>query len=393
MVKLNTGSILTYFLYIPLMIVYHSIKEIKQILYALPLFVTMVVLIFYACDYIFNKRKYPLKLDRGLVTSLGFFLFACISSLIVAPETIYWFTFFRDIIIIAGPIIIFSYDVKYSHSDVVALLFTALVTYLIWIKFNVDFVFLKSIFESNYVVDNEYDYGTITGIFIIYFLYKKDYKMLLVAIVYLLFVNKRATFLGLLPSILAYYGGIRFFQLDKNKWALFSFLFAYYISFYIISINLPYFTSQFLALTGKQHIKLDDFLTGRMVMMNPMLPEIYNRGFLNYFFGNGIGQADYWLWKTVKHFIYNFKDKPINPHNDFMKLQFDIGLFGVIVYFFIMYYMYCVSNVGIMIFLFAVPLFLIENTLIYYINLILCCVVARADNYLEDKRKNLLKDL
>lgn len=381
MFQLSKGSFFTYFLFIPLILIYHLFVEIKQVFYILPVPVLISMIIF---QY-YNQKNQPIKLDRNMIQILVLYLLICGLSLFFATQQIYWFTAWRDIIIISSPLIIFCFDVKYSNRNVIILMIASFVGYLIWIKFNINFIFLKSLLVSNFHMGIEYDYGTITGIFILYFLYKRDYKMLAFAVLFLLFVNKRGTFLGLIPAILYYYGVIKFFKIDKSKVLLVVFLFIYYIGFYLVSVNLPALASFFLEVMEKKEIVLDNFLTGRIVMIRELTPEIYNRGWINYTFGNGVGQSDYYLWKVIKNPIYNFFNRPINPHNDFLKLHFDIGLVGVLLYFLLMYYMYCVSNVGILIFLFVVPLFLIENTLIYYLNLILCCVVVRADNSFLDK--------
>ena len=377
MLQLRKSSFFTYFLFIPLILIYHLFEDIKQVFYILPVPIVLSMLVF---QY-FNHQGEQMKLDKNMVQILVLYLAICGLSLFFAQDQIYWFTAWRDIIIISSPLIIFCFNVKYTHINVIVLMIASFLGYLIWIRFKIDLVFLKSLLVSNFEWRNEYDYGTITGIFIIYFLYKKDYKFLILSILFLLFVNKRATFLGLIPAILTFYGIIKFFHIDKSKGWLAVFLFAYFLFFYVFAINLPLIASVFLELMERKDIVLDDFLTGRIVMIRELTPEIYDRGWLNYLFGNGPGQADFYLWKVIKHPIYNFYTRPINPHNDFLKLHFDIGLVGVLIYFLIMYYMYCVSNVGVMIFLFVVPLFLIENTLIYYLNLILCCVVARTDEY------------
>lgn len=382
MIKIQTGSIFTYVLFIPLLLVYHVWEDIKQAFYILPI-LTIVYLLIY--QY-FTKEK--LELDKGLFQSL---ILLCLSAAIASflnPYPLYGFTLARDMIIIGGPMIIFMWPLRFSHRNMIVLLFVAMLCYLIWIGFKVDFVFLKSLFKSNYDTAHEYDYGTIVGIFILYFLYKKDYKFLALSILYLLFANKRATYLGLLPAIGAYYVGIKFLKLDRNKWYLFAFLASYYVFFYLVGTHMISITECFLEVFDKKNIKVDSFLTGRVVMIQELTREIYGRGFMNYLFGNGPGQADFYLWEVIKNPIYNFYTRPINPHNDFLKLHFDLGLMGIVLYFIIMYYLYIVSNVGIMIFLYIVPLFLIENTLIYYPNLILCGIAARAT--LEDTSHFLL---
>lgn len=159
---------------------------------------------------------------------------------------------------------------------------------------------------------------------------------------------------------------------------LFVFLFAYFMFFWMIGTNMEYFGKLFLQLVGNEDIDLDYFLTGRMILINHLQPEILNRGLITYLFGNGPGQADVFLWKTLKDgTIYLWETRPYLVHNDFLKLQFDIGLIGAVLYFFVFYYLYAVSRLGVLVFLYAIPLFLIDNTVIYLYNILVGGIAAR----------------
>ncbi|MDX2195468.1 MAG: hypothetical protein NW207_03535 [Cytophagales bacterium] len=377
MLKISPATVFTYLLFIPLIITYHFYEDIKQIFYLLaPLSIALIL-----CIYLYDHKKRDINLHYGILQTLALYFLACAISLFFNFQDIYWFTAVRDMIIISSPLLIFMVRYEFVNHHIIALFITSFICYLIWIQFKIEFIHIKSLFESNYDWRHEYDYGTIVGPFILYFLYKKDYKMLLLSLLFLLLVNKRATFMGLLPAFFTYYVIIKFFKIDENKNVLIAFLMFYYFSFYIISINLPFFASMFLGLFGKGEILLDNFLTGRVIMINELQPELYNRGPVAYLFGNGVGQADYYLWKVIKNPVYNFYVKPVNPHNDYLKLHFDVGLLGVVVYFFMAYYMYVHnSGLGILMFLYTIPLLLIDNGLIYYFNLIVTCIISRADN-------------
>jgi hypothetical protein len=190
-------------------------------------------------------------------------------------------------------------------------------------------------------------------------------------------VNKRATFLGLMASLPTYYLIYKPLQLSKNKWATFVFLALYYFLFCIISLNIKYFGQLFLDLTNNRNIALDYFLTGRLILVDQLQPEVYNSGIMKYLFGHGPGQSEYYLWKTLAHPVYEKYEKPYLVHNDFLKLNFDIGLIGLVLYFLMIYYLYAVSNLGVLMFLYTVPLFLIDNTIIYLYNILVAAIVAR----------------
>lgn len=373
---LNIPFLVVYILFIPLLLAYHTLDEWKQIFYFMPFFGFFVVLLI----YMFFGNLKDLKLNNSYLVIIIVYLISCtISLMLVAPNTeIYWINVWRDIIITTGPLLLFSLkNLTFKHFHIIALFFTSFLCYLIWIKFDINFNLMQSIVKSNYDFDHEYHFGSVAGIFVLYFLYKKDYIFTGLAIFFMLLVNKRANLLGIFAAIGTFYVFIEFFKLDSNKKGLLIFLLIYFFCFYLIAMNLEFITNSILDISGKTDIKPDKFLTGRLFISQLWLPEVYNRGWANYLLGNGIGQSEYYLWKTIQHEVYYFYTKPFLAHNDLLKLHYDIGLIGVWVYFIVMYYLYCGSKPGLMMFFNFVALFLIDNTLIFSYNIIISCIVAR----------------
>lgn len=352
--------------------VFQVFEEFKAGFYFLPLVgIGMIFL------HSFYNTRYTIRMRLDPVYVMLVYWAICAVSYLFTQQELYAETYIRDFVILSLPMLMFAFTWEFKHWQFVWLFLVAVFCYMLWIKFEFSFIILSSLLISNYHFYAEYHFGCIAGVFVLYFLYRKNWLWLLAAIVFLLFVNKRANMLGLIPAIAVYYVIVVPFKLHQNKKAAFWFMFIYYLVFYIVGTNLAFFAEVFLRLLGKEYIDLDYFLTGRMILINQLQPELSSRGILAFLFGNGPGTADYFLWKTIGHWVYEGYTKPYLVHNDFLKLQFDVGVFGVLIYFFMAYYLYAGSNLGFLMFLYVIPLFLIDNTLIYLYNILVAAIAAR----------------
>jgi len=377
-VKLQPAQLFIYGLFIPFLVLYHvnyylSLSEsLNTLFYFLPVFGIIILLIhnFFAVDS-------KLKIDLSLIQLIFFYIFVVAVGQYFAQADIYYPNFIRDIVIAILPLLFFSFNWKFTEKQFNWLFFAAIISYCIWIEFKFSLSVLNTILVTSHSA-TEYHFGCVVGLFVVYYLYKKQWLWLAIAIIFILVVNKRANLLGLFASIPLYYLVVKPFKIYDKKNTLFIFLFLYYMFFWMIGTNMEYFGKLFLQLIGNEDIDLDYFLTGRMILIYQLQPEILGRGLLTFLFGNGPGQADVFIWKTLKDgSIYLWEAKPYLVHNDFLKLQFDVGLIGAVLYFFIFYYLYAVSRIGVFIFLYAIPLFLIDNTVIYLYNILVGCIAAR----------------
>lgn len=367
-----------YFLFIPFLLAYHIFDAAKQIFYFVPF---LGIFYIYAINVIKNQKINTFHVKSILLVSF-LYLFISIFSLIILPNNtqIYWSNVFRDIVITLGPLLLFSIkDLKFTHKNIIWLFICTFMCYLIAIKFDINWNFMSSVLYSNYDFRHEYHFGSVACLFVLYFIYKKDYKFLALSILLTLLVNKRANLLGIIPALATFWIFFNIFNIKKYKLLLFVLLLFYYFTFYLLAINIEDCTNFFLKIIGKSYIDTDTFLTGRLIMQRDLIIQIYDRGIINYIFGNGIGQTEFYLWKTIYNEIYFYFEKPFLAHNDFMKLHFDIGAIGVIIYFFVMYYLYCVSPIGCLIFFSLMPLFLIDNTIIFLYNILIASMIARVD--------------
>ncbi len=393
-VKISQESLFIYLAFIPLLLGYHAVAFLKlptalnSIFYFLPVYGLMIMFVLNIFDY---ERK--LKIDFSFIQiAFAYLILVCV-SLFFNQREIYQDTFWRDTIIAVLPLFLFAFQWKFSETQFNWLFLGAILSYLTWIGFDLELNFVNTLFISSYN-DLEYHFGCVAGLFVVYYLYKNKWLWLAIAVFFLFLVNKRANLLGLFAAVPVYYLIVSPLKLyDKKVW-LFLFLLIYYMFFWMIGTNMEYFCTMFLKAMGVEFIDLDYFLTGRMILIYQLQPEILDRGLLPFLFGNGPGQADVFIWKTLSHpTIYHFETKPFLVHNDFLKLQFDIGLIGAVLYFFIFYYLYVCSRVGVFIFLYAIPLFLIDNTIIYLYNILVGCVIARVIDKPELNELNIFGPL
>jgi len=377
-IKLVPSQVFIYFMFIPFLLIYHinTIYEFSEslnsVFYFLPLLGVFMLLL-----YNFFTTDTKLQLNLSFIQLAIAYLTIVGVGMYFSDVEIYYPTFIRDIVIAVFPLLFFAFAWQFTERQFNWLFIAAILSYFIWIEFKFSPVFLSTILITSYS-SVEYHFGCVAGLFVVYYLYKKNWLWFAISIGFIFFVNKRANLLGLFAAIPVYYLLVKPFKIyDKKMW-LFVFLFAYFMFFWMIGTNMEYFGKLFLQLVGNEDIDLDYFLTGRMILINHLQPEILNRGLITYLFGNGPGQADVFLWKTLKDgTIYLWETRPYLVHNDFLKLQFDIGLIGAVLYFFVFYYLYAVSRLGVLVFLYAIPLFLIDNTVIYLYNILVGGIAAR----------------
>lgn len=397
LIKSQTSSVEGFFIifcYLPLLISWH-VAEIygiltfmKPIFYFLPLAGILTLFVFN-----FLNKETDLTLNLSGYYVIGLYILLVGVTVVLNDRPFYAQTFNRDVVIFSLPLLFFSFKLQFTNQQFNLVFLGAALCYLIWVRFNPGWVLLDTLLTTSYQSHVEYHFGCVAGIFVIYYFYKRNLLLLVASYIFLLLVHKRSNMLGIFAAIPLYYLFYKPFKLEKSKWATFIFLLLYYFSFFIIAMNLEYFGNKFLELQGRRDIDIDYFLTGRMILIEQLQPEVYSRGVLNYLFGNGPGQSEYFIWRTIAVHIYEGVTRPFLVHNDFLKLNFDIGLIGVILYFFTMYYLYAVSRLGVMMFLYTVPLFLVDNTIIYMYNILVAAIAARVMPAKDDvKIENVIVD-
>ncbi len=355
-----------YFLLGPSIFLWHYFDRLK-IIYALP-FVFVGLVFLYNLLYSKDKKDNISFKNKYLYVVLGYFIICLVSISLNLNSSLNWAGINRDILVFSTPFIIYGFNLSYNLNHVKYLLFISICSYFAIVGLESDFSIHLSLFKTS-ASNNEFHAGILFGLFLIAFFVYKKYYWLLISIFFILLASKRAIFLGLIPAFLIFYTLIKPFKLyeKRNNWLVFILTLVYYFILYPISINLEGFSGWALNLFTSGEYNTVDFLMKREVFVDLLNAQIFSGDFIDFVFGHGPGQADIYLQTGgLPGFMKYLLRSPINPHNEFCKLHFDLGIVGVC-YFFVMAYTMYINNskAGILIFLFTIPTFLVDNPLIF----------------------------
>lgn len=362
-------KLLDFYVYIllgPSIFLWHFLDR-NKIIYLLPFIFVVLVVTYNLVLAKSNSDKIHFK-TRYIFVIIGYILICFLSIAFNLNSNIFISGIQRDMLIFLTPLIIYGYDLKYRFNHIIYLFFVAICSYFAIVGIDTNFDIHLSLFETS-GASNEFHAGILFGLFLLTFvLYKKKY-LIFFSILFILLASKRAIFLGLIPSFGLYYFIIKPFRLmeQNNKWLLFILTFSFYFILYPISINLEDFSSWALNIISNGEYSTVDFLMKREVFVDILNAEIFTNNYVDFLFGHGPGQADIFLQNGgLPGFMKYLLKNPINPHNEFCKLHYDLGLIGVLFYFIIIYTMYINgTKVGVLIFLFTIPTFLVDNPLIF----------------------------
>ncbi len=376
-IRLNRSSIFLYVLLIPSLIAYHALDRAKLI-YFIP--VIMIVL-FLLENILTNKKEEGMKYEPNMIFSLALYIILMLLGLGLNYDTLNYKVFIRDILIILSPIIVFTMKMSFNEKHIKWLFVASAVSYFAWVGFDIELDFSFNFIRSNYNLSTEFHNGVILGCFFLFFIYRKKFLWAIPAAILILMSGKRSIILGLLPAMATYYLFIKPLNIDKNKFLLALVLSLYFFVFYAIGLNLDTFAKWFLDLVGiDSRDSLDRFLMGREIFIIHLKEHIAQSEIFQYLFGYGPGQADLFIHDVVRPDWGSEKRDVMNPHNDFLKMRFDYGLIGSLLLFSIFYSAYIRTKMGIQIFLYTIPIFLVDNSFIFIYYWFIAMVVARFDD-------------
>ncbi len=125
-------------------------------------------------------------------------------------------------------------------------------------------------------------------------------------------------------------------------------------------------------------VNIGSVIQGRQETTLALRPKLWEDGFMAFLLGHGAGQSDMSL--TINQSV-NWAagfPTPTNPHNDFLKIQYDYGIIGILFFFFLFYYLYAQNTLGILVFLFCIPVLLVDNTLVFIYHWLIAAIISRA---------------
>lgn len=332
------------------------------------------------------KKQY--FIDKNLIKCLVIYLSLVIFTLIININQINYHVAFRDIIIITSFLGFFTIKLDYTDNHVKYLFFIMILAYGIYLNFNISLNTIKSLFVADQENHNEYIAGFIFGVFLWYFLLNRQWFFVFICIIVIMLTSKRVTFLGLICSTVAYY--FIYLNINKSNESIKRLILmaVYFALMYIIAINLipiAKFVIYIFNLEGR--VTVWELLSARDWFIVTLEPEIFDTGFINYFFGHGPGQADFFLQHNLPYEKFGIIEKPANPHNDFLKINYDYGFLGIFLFFIFFYFLYG-NGFSVPIFLYVIPILIIDNSLVVLYFSFIAGITARALNLEYDKSRH-----
>jgi hypothetical protein len=325
-----------------------------KFIYAIPIFYLVTAII------MFNEYN---VVKRNIFGLLLYIVIVLLSS-IVSADNIGQKFFTRDLIIISSSFVLFLFPLNISEKHLHFIFTILFLSYLIYLWQN-GFKFIFSEIQTSFNPlnaimpersDSEWDNGYAFGSFLIFYIFRRKKLLSILCFIIVVLISKRLLFLALGSSFVTYLLFFRDERLSPKSTKVKIILFCYVLFFYLFAVHLQGIAQYFISIF-QMNIDITGLLQGRDYVINFLLKQLQNDNLLIKLFGHGAGSADAFVGSTGFF--------STNPHNDFLKLQFDYGYIGLIFFIIILYLFYVKNKIGIFIFLFVIPLFTSENTLIY----------------------------
>lgn len=368
--RFRVEDLFVYILFAPLFFIYSGF-EVSAPLY-------LVIPLFFIID-VYVRKNLDRQIDRNLAKSLLMYLLMILISVIVSINDLHFKVLIRDVIIISSPLLLFSYyGLTFDTKHIICLFLVSFLGFCFKVEIwnaNTTGIFSLNILSSRWGSDIEYHAGSFLGSFFLFFFFKRKFLWAIAALLFVLAAGKRSILLGIFPSFLIYLIVGNTVKRNTNfRLVLMSVYFfsCYFVGVYIVDIAI--FLFDFLNI---KDIPVKAFLMGRENVFITLKPLLYSDGILNSLFGHGPGQADIYLTLHKSVSWYKVYPEGTNPHNDFLKLQYDYGLVGILGFFCILTWLYNSKKFGFLMFLYTVPILIVDNSLIFIYHQIVLGIISR----------------
>ncbi len=312
--------------------------------------------------------------DKKMVLGLFLYIIAVIFSLL----SLQYATFFsyRDFLIISAVFITFIPVVAISDKMIKTLFIVFVINSLVGFTFKTNVSFNV----RSYLVDSialQEDNAFQFALFSLYFIYRKDYKWMTISLFMNGIIFKRIAFFALLASLGAYlylfgFKPREYLNTQRYRKSLFTAV-IYVIILYLIAMNIAYLARIILNYFHYYDVSADYFLQGRIAIQSELNRIVSNTEIFSTLFGHGIGSADNTL--QVIYLIFD------NPHNDFLKLQFEYGIIGLLLYILAIWTIIIRNCFSVLVFIFSMTLLPTDNTIIYITYQILTMMLVKSVDY------------
>jgi hypothetical protein len=190
------------------------------------------------------------------------------------------------------------------------------------------------------------------GVFFLYFLFQKNYKLMIISIIFLMLSLKRIAFLGVFICMAVYFLPEKYKKLILSKY---SFIFFNFICLAIIlGLGFGVYDDIIIQLTG---MNVHHFTMGRFSHYQGVIQEIEAHPW-SLIFGNGIGTT-----YDLASIYVNTDFTVVNLHSDTLKIFFESGF--VVFSLFFLFLGQARKTTSKLIMLYLVVLLFTDNVLIY----------------------------
>lgn len=319
-----------------------------------------------AIDLLRKRFAYRME-DRRVLFALLIYALITALSVISAMTQLNQRALFRDVFIIASPLLIFLNPAETIRRPGTALFVVFTVAYFAsfirssgTLSFS-DFNPLNLILPSE--TRGENNFGVVFGLFALHFLMNRKWAWFCLALLISIMVSKRAVIIGL--ALAGSFWPLLNLLRARDGVALKMGMLALFVSLGLGAVFLVEIGAYALEISGMGDLRLDRFLMGRDGLLLTLRDNAF--GFsLSSFFGHGPGTSDTFLafsgsgWGPLS-------ERPFNPHNDHMKLLYDYGYIGYLLFFFFLYNFYGPDRKGLTLMAYTITVFCFDNSLIFVV--------------------------
>jgi O-antigen ligase len=325
---------------------YFGDSDSRYIIYALPLLLVAVHLVLYS----FRPR-----LDGGGLMALGLYTVAVIASLAVNPGLDIYAQ--RNLLIIFGYFVILSLYLRAPAWTADVVLLGIIAGLAIEIS-RAGIVLNFEVFSSQGMIESSLAFPL--GLVLIYYLNERQWGRALIAAIVLVVGSKRIAMAGVLAAVALDVLSYRLSPVARRR---------LFFAAVVLCIAAALFSEQvFKELGALANIDSNEVSLGRYSFASELWARFSPTGLRHWLFGLGPGSADAWL---VHQGIL------LNPHNDWLKILFEYGIFGLVLLLAAFAALFPRTRFGNKLFLYTAVLMITDNTLIYLYHFAVVFLISR----------------
>ena len=319
----------------------------RYILYALPTLLVVVHLVL---------NRFRPHLDGAGLTALAIYSLVVVATLAVNPSLGFYAQ--RDLLIIVGYIVIFSLYVE-APAITADIVLAGLIAGLLveagqqGVSTVIDFSGSRGVLESIFAFP--------LGVVLIYHLNERRWGRALITAIFFVIAFKRIAMVGVVAAVALDFLARRLSQAARRR---------LFVAAVVLACVTALFSTRIFGELGSLAggVNSNAVSLGRYSFAEALWAHWSQGGMAHWLFGFGPGSADAWL---------AHKDILANPHNDWLKILFDYGAFGLVLLHGVLAVLFPATRLGNKLYLYAAILMITDNTLIYLFYFAVVFLISR----------------